>query len=160
MAGIVAALVSQLNGGESSVRSQLFGSDLVDRDCVVETLPGFRVAVRASEPESAAPMGLVVVLVCQVLDDGEVLAVFCQGSESLGKRVVTSRIRLLGIPALLGHPEAHPQKDEPFGWSRSAGGLGERSKSEGIKKRQRDQSRAASKKSAALEGVELGVHFL
>ena len=54
---------AELDGGEARVLAQLRGGDLIRRDAVVKALPRLRIAIRAGEPEGAAPVRLVGELV-------------------------------------------------------------------------------------------------
>ena len=89
--------------------------DLVGGDTVGHVLARHGIAIRPGEPEGAAPVSLVGVLVRASLHHGEVRLVACQGSEALGKFVIRSRLIDVGKPCLFGHAEADIEKYAAFG---------------------------------------------
>ena len=118
--GLVAA---QLNGGETGFLTKFFGGDLIRRDGVVETLPGFRVAIGTGQIEGTAPVSLVVVLIGEILNHGQVLLMAFQRGETSGEIVVGSGCLFVRIPAFFGHTPAHGKEHHSF-WGRRRRGRG------------------------------------
>lgn len=165
VAGVVSALVAELDGGEAGVAPELFGGDLVGGDAVVKGLAGFGVAVGAGEPEGGAPVGFVVVLVGEVLDDGDVVFVFGEGLEAEGELVVAAGGLCVGVPGLLGGAEAHAEEGDAFGRGGGLGGAGESAEANGLEEGEGDEGGAAAQEVAAwLAEVarfgESSFHFL
>ena len=116
MSRLVSIGTIELNRCKTGLLSELFSDHLIRGYAVGHILTGDRITVCPGQPKGTSPMGLIGVVVGASLYDGKILLVPGQGAESFGQLVRRTRIFLIGIPSLLGHPETNSHKDSPFGY--------------------------------------------
>jgi len=124
------------------------GRDLVGADAVRETLAGLSIAIRPGEPEGAAPVCLVGILVSQALDDGEILPVAGERGEPFGQFPVRSGSGFVREPGLVRDTPAEAEEDESFR-RRGGGGAGKAAEADRFEGRQGDERAGAAEEMAA-----------
>ncbi len=116
MTGASRVRTANLYRGKTRVLTKLPGCDLIGGDAIGHTLPGNGKPIGAGEPEGAAPVGIVSVLVRTTLHDGEVRLVARQRGETLRQIVTGSGLLDVRKPGFLGHPKPEAEEDHAFGW--------------------------------------------
>ena len=120
----------------------------------MKTLPRLRIAVRAREPERAAPVRLIGKLVGESLHDGEVRPVPRERRESRWQRVIRAGDFGIGHPRLLRHAPAESEKNRALRsfCVRSRGGR-KAAEAERFQRRQRDDRARCTEKVTARESA-------
>jgi hypothetical protein len=104
----------ELQGGKPRFLADFESRRLINRNSVMKTLPRLCKPVCARQPEGAAPVRVLGVLVCKSLNNREILLVSRQRRKALGKGVVRTQLGCGREPSLLRHPEPKAQKDHAF----------------------------------------------
>ena len=153
MTGSAAIGAVELDRGETRIAPELLGGDLVGGDAVGHVLPGDGVAIGASQPVGAAPVGLVAELVRAALHYSKVVLVPSQWGEALRQGVIGSLLNDIGEPRFLGHAKPNSHEGHPFGGSdwHACGGRGKSTEADGLQSRQRDQRSRAAKKVTTID---------
>ena len=142
-------------GGESGVLPQALGDNLVGGDAVCHVLAGHGKAIGPGQPEGAAPVSFVGVLIGAALHDRDIRLVAGQRCESFGKLVVSAGLRLVRKPGFLGDPEADSKKDGSFRRSRgsASSSCGEPAETNRFESGQSDAGSGSARKWRRLKDV-------
>ena len=142
---------AELEGAKTCVFSQMRRSDLIGGDAVAKASAGFGIAIRASEPEGATPMGLVAKFVGAPLYYGEVFLESCKWSKARRSREGRSCLFNIWEPSLTRHAPTNPQKNNTLGNLNRLSGDREALETEGFQKGQSNAGTATTQKMATRD---------